>query len=109
MNAGSRIGADVGLDINDIVDGQKLRFASVMFLVITALVLVTDGFDLAAVGVIAPALSKYWHITASQLVPALSASIVGMMIGGVLLGALGDEFGRKRLMLVSLALISTTT
>src|SRR5579883_1291062 len=109
MEPKGHMGHEGSFDINEIVDGQKLRFASVVFLVITGLVLVSDGFDLAAVGVIAPALCKYWQIPTVQLVPALSASIVGMMMGGALLGALGDEFGRKRLIIVALALISTTT
>lgn len=97
------------MDVYEVVDGQKIGRAAIIFTLVATLVLVSDGFDLAAMGYIAPALIEDWGITPAQLVPALSASIIGMMIGGPLAGMLGDRFGRKRLMLGGLALTSLST
>ena len=51
----------------------------------------SDGYDLASLGYIAPELLRQWHLPPTALVPAFSAGIIGMMIGGPALGVLGDR------------------
>lgn len=96
-------------DINDIVDGQKIGLSTWLFCLVALLALVSDGFDLAAMGYIAPELVKGWHISPARLVPAFSAGIIGMMVGGPLLGVLGDKFGRKRIIVGGLFAIGIAT
>lgn len=97
------------LDLNEVVDGQKLTMTSLAFFVVALLTLISDGFDLAAMGYIAPELVKEWHISPAQLVPAFSAGIIGMLIGGPVLGMFGDRLGRKRVIVVGLAVIGLST
>ncbi len=97
------------LDLNDVVDGQKFNWRTIFFIATAVMVLISDGFDLAAVGYIAPELVKDWKIAPAELVPAFSAGIVGMMLGGPLLGFLGDKYGRKRVIIFGLCLIGITT
>ena len=97
------------LDLNDLVDGQRLGLGSLLFFVLAALALVSDGYDLAAMGYVAPELLKDWHLSPTALVPAFSAGIIGMMAGGPLLGLLGDRYGRKRLIVAGLAAVGVTT
>ena len=87
------------------------RFAAgtVVLLVVATLALVSDGYDLSAMGYVAPELVRAWGLTPAAFVPAFSAAIIGMMVGGPLLGALGDRYGRKRLILAGLALIGVVT
>ena len=94
---------------DQLLDEPRFSVGTLVFLVIATLALVSDGYDLAAMGYVAPELVKTWGLTPAAFVPAFSAAIVGMMIGGPLLGMLGDRFGRKRLILVGLALIGLVT
>ena len=97
------------IELDTIVEGVRLSPRLTAILVIAALALVSDGFDVAAMGLIAPELAKEWGIGPAGMVPAFSAGIVGMMIGGPLLGLIGDRFGRKRAVLAGLALIGAAT
>lgn len=93
------------LDINDVVDHQQFGWRSAIFIGLAMLILVSDGFDLAAIGYIAPALAKEWHVDPAHLVPIFSAGIIGLMIGGPSLGMLGDRYGRRRLIIAGLCVI----
>ncbi|MDB5689422.1 MAG: putative aromatic acid transporter [Sphingomonas bacterium] len=62
--------------------------------------LVSDGFDLQAVGFAAPGMVRDWGVTRAALGPALSAGLVGVLVGAPLLGWVGDRFGRKRAILL---------
>lgn len=97
------------LDLDEVIDGQRLTGTSLAFFAVAMLTLISDGFDLAAMGYIAPELVKEWGIKPQQLVPAFSAAIIGMMLGGPLLGMFGDRLGRKRVIVVGLAVIGTST
>jgi AAHS family 4-hydroxybenzoate transporter-like MFS transporter len=97
------------LDINEIVDGQKMGPALLTLYAVALLTLLSDGFDLAAMGYLAPELVKEWGLSPAGMVPAFSAGIIGMMIGGPVLGILGDKHGRKRVIIGGLIGIGVTT
>ena len=93
-------------DLNEFVDGQRLRLSSIIFIILGALAMASDGYDLASLGYIAPELLKQWHLAPTALVPAFSAGIIGMMIGGPALGMLGDRYGRKPMVIGGLTVIA---
>lgn len=95
------------IDLNDLVDGQTLRPATILFLVVATLVLISDGFDLSAMGYVAPELIKEWHVTPRALVSVFSAGIVGLLFGAPLLSLVGDLFGRKRAIIIGLVIFGT--
>ena len=69
------------IDINEVIDGQKIKSSTIVFLVLATLSMVADGFDLAAMGFVGPELVKGWHIAPAQLAPIFTAGLVGMFIG----------------------------
>lgn len=97
------------IDLDDLVDNQRVGRGAIPLIVVAFLVLASDGFDLSAMGYLAPELVKQWGLTPAAFVPAFSAGIIGMMVGGPLLGVLGDRFGRKRLILAGLVIIGLVT
>jgi AAHS family 4-hydroxybenzoate transporter-like MFS transporter len=94
---GHRNGVDPSIvDLNDLIDGQEVQRSSILFLVIAALILVADGFDLGVIGYVGPELVKEWQMAPAQLTSVFSAGLVGLLFGAPLLGYVGDRFGRKR-------------
>src|SRR5277367_5584140 len=59
------------------------------------LCLMMDGFDLQAMGFVAPALVRDWKIPSFSMSPVFSAALVGVLIGSLLFSMLADKIGRR--------------
>jgi AAHS family 4-hydroxybenzoate transporter-like MFS transporter len=58
-------------------------------------VLFLEGYDIAAVGYAVPALVDAWKIPAASFTKVLTAGNIGLLLGSVWVGLLGDRLGRK--------------
>jgi MFS family permease len=65
-----------------------------------------DGFDVLSSAFAAPGITEEWGIPRSELGVMLSAELVGMGFGSVLLGGFADKAGRKLAMLVCLVIMA---
>lgn len=65
-----------------------------------------DGIDVTILSFIAPRLQSDWHIGAEVMGNLFSAGLVGMAIGGMGIAPLADRFGRRRIILAALGLMS---
>ncbi|BAK65339.1 putative aromatic acid transporter [Sphingobium sp. SYK-6] len=61
--------------------------------------LVVEGFDLQAANFAAPSILEHFGVTRTEIGPLLSASLVGVLIGAVLIGPLGDRIGRRTILI----------
>ena len=91
-----------------LLDAPMSRFQSFAIATIVTLAAL-DGFDVFAVTFAAPALLTDWGIGRAELGIALSAGLVGMAFGSLLLSPLADMFGRMRLLFISLAIMTVGT
>lgn len=60
-----------------------------------ALCLIIDGFDVQAMGYVAPALVPDWKIDRSALGPVFSAANFGVLIGSLVFSPIADKIGRR--------------
>lgn len=58
-------------------------------------VLLLEGYDLAAVGYAIPSLVDAWKVQPSMFTHAITAGNIGLMMGSLCAGLLGDWLGRK--------------
>jgi AAHS family 4-hydroxybenzoate transporter-like MFS transporter len=90
--------------IHDIIEANPLGAFQKLVMLLCALVIVFDGFDVLAIAYAAPDLSTALGIAKSQLGPVFSAGLIGMMIGALVLGPLGDKYGRRQAVIISVLL-----
>jgi AAHS family 4-hydroxybenzoate transporter-like MFS transporter len=90
-------------NVQQFIDEQPFSSLQKRLLALCFLVVAIDGFDTASIGFIAPALRAEWQLTAAALAPLFGAGLFGLMAGALLLGPLADRFGRKPVLLFSVA------
>jgi MFS transporter, AAHS family, 4-hydroxybenzoate transporter len=97
------------VQVSRLLDERGLSPFHVKLLAWAALVAMVDGYDIGAIAVAAPELVKDWHVERAALGPALSASLIGILLGSALLGFVGDRYGRKIAMASSLVVFGIFT
>jgi AAHS family 4-hydroxybenzoate transporter-like MFS transporter len=58
-------------------------------------VLFLEGYDIASVGYAVPSLVDVWKVHPQAFTPVLTAGNVGLLLGSLFAGLLGDRLGRK--------------
>ena len=91
-------------DVQGFLDQQPMVLTQWLILALCFLVLVVDGFHTAVMAFVAPALSLNFSISKSSLGSVLSASLVGLALGALVAGPLADKYGRRRVLVASVAL-----
>jgi AAHS family 4-hydroxybenzoate transporter-like MFS transporter len=89
------------LDIQGFLDARTFGGFHWKILLLCLGVLILDGFDVVAMGFIAPALVADWKIPREALGPVLSMGLFGLAIGALTGGPLADRFGRRKVIIAS--------
>src|ERR1700733_10818888 len=63
--------------------------------ILCGLCLIMDGFDVQAMGYVAPAILKEWHVPNAQFGPVFGAGLFGIQVGSLLFSMLADKIGRR--------------
>ncbi|MEU4667954.1 MFS transporter [Amycolatopsis sp. NPDC023774] len=65
-----------------------------------------DGYDLQSLSYALPKIVAEWHISPVQAGWLASFTFIGLFLGAVGLGALGDRFGRKRMLVLGVSVFA---
>ena len=96
-------------NVQQFIDQHPFSPLQKRVLALCFLVVAIDGFDTASIGFIAPALRGEWGLSAAALAPLFGAGLFGLMAGALLLGPMADRFGRKPVLLLSVAFFGLTS
>jgi MFS transporter, AAHS family, 4-hydroxybenzoate transporter len=83
------------VDVVRVVDSARFIGWPLAITILTVLIMLVDGYDLQTMSFVAPAIVADWGIARADLTWVLNGSLIGMAIGSVALGRLGDRVGRK--------------
>lgn len=86
--------------IRDLTDEARIRPIHLLILGICFLTAVVDGFDNQAIGFSAPAIASDLDVPLARFGTVFSTGQIGLLMGAVALGRLGDRIGRRRALIV---------
>ena len=84
---------------NQRIGGLQIRVAA-----LCGLIQICDGYDVNSIGVTVPALTHAWNLPGPAFTQAFLWSSIGIMVGALSAGPIGDRVGRKPLLLASLTI-----
>lgn len=71
--------------------------------------LLFDGMDGALVSYILPVITPLWHLQGAQTGLIGSSLLIGILVGSLTAGVVGDRIGRRKIMMYALALYAVAT
>src|SRR5438067_5520016 len=83
------------IEVSRLLDERGLSAFQIKLIAWSLLIVLIDGYDIAAIAFAAPHLVRAWGVSPAALGPVFSASLVGILFGSALFGWVGDRYGRK--------------
>ncbi len=97
------------VNINTLIDEAKFTPFHWGVLIWCLLIIIFDGYDLVIYGVALPLLMQEWSLSAVQAGMLASTALFGMMFGAMSFGTLSDKIGRKKTIMLCVAIFSGFT
>jgi AAHS family 4-hydroxybenzoate transporter-like MFS transporter len=97
------------VSVSDLVDSSPVGSFQIRMFVLCALCLIIDGFDVQAMGYVAPALVPDLGIPRSAMGTILASANFGVLFGSLFFTALADKIGRRPVLVGSTAFFGVMT
>ncbi len=99
IEAGGGGAAAATIDIPALIDSHPVSAFQKWILLLVGCAVVMDGFDVQAMGFVAPAIVQAWGIEKAALGPVFGAGLLGMLVGSLVLSVCADRIGRRPVLL----------
>ncbi|MEO6079187.1 MAG: MFS transporter [Steroidobacteraceae bacterium] len=84
------------VNVGDVIDSANYFWVPFGITLMMIIIMATDGYDLFLMGQVGPKMDAAWAISPADRGPINTWALIGMAVGSVALGWLGDRIGRKR-------------
>ncbi|MFI7481482.1 MFS transporter, partial [Kocuria sp. M1R5S2] len=92
------------MDIRHQIDASKMSSYQWLIIAVATFLNALDGYDVLAMAFTATSVTEEFGLTGSQLGWLLSAGLIGMAVGSLVLGPFADRHGRRKILIVALAI-----
>jgi len=86
------------------LENQRLGALQIRVAALCTLVQICDGYDIGSIGIAVPALTHAWNLPGPAFTQAFLWSSIGIMVGALSAGPIGDRVGRRPLLVASLTI-----
>ena len=91
------------------LENQRIGSLQIRVVVLCLLVQICDGYDVNSIAWAVPSLIKAWGLPPPAFTQAFLWSSIGIMVGALSAGPIGDRIGRKPLLLISLTIFGVAS
>src|SRR3954471_24033464 len=93
-------GESRSINVATVIDESPIGLLHWRVYILCAACLVMDGFDLQALGYVAPALVQDWKIAPQMLGPVFGATNFGILVGQLVFTMVADKVGRRPILII---------
>ncbi len=97
------------LEITRVIDERPLSKLQILVIILCSVNVFIDGYDIQAMSLAVPVLVEAWGLPRADFAFALSAAIVGGVLGGAFLSPLGDRYGRRAILVWATVIMAIGT
>src|SRR5712671_3033086 len=97
------------VDISEVLDRNRIGAFQTGIFVLCGLCLIMDGFDVQALGYLAPAIIKDWNVAPGQMGTLASAALFGILVGSLFFSMLADKIGRRPVLIFATLFFAALT
>ncbi|MBN8832378.1 MAG: MFS transporter [Sphingomonadales bacterium] len=97
------------VNINDLLDSGRWSGFQKLILALMSLAYLTDGIANQSLGLAIPALMRDWGLPREAFASIAAVGLLGLTLGAVIGGMLGDRIGRRMMMILSTGLFGLMT
>lgn len=97
------------INANQIVERARFNAFHVALILLGFLIIMVDGYDIVIYGTVVPVLMKEWSISPVIAGAIGSYTTIGQAVGALVFGYAADKLGRKKVIIICVALFSVFT
>ena len=94
--------------VADVIDNGQVSGQQILVVGLCLLLNMLDGFDITAMAIVAGSVSQELQLTPDRLGLIFSFALAGMMAGAMFLAPVSDIIGRRKLIIMSVALVGVS-
>jgi AAHS family 4-hydroxybenzoate transporter-like MFS transporter len=91
------------------LENQRIGGLQIRVMALCTLIQICDGYDINSVAWSVPSLIDVWHLPPPAFTTAFLWSSIGILVGALSAGPIGDRVGRKPLLVVSLTIFGVAS
>jgi MFS transporter, AAHS family, 4-hydroxybenzoate transporter len=97
------------INLTELLDNSRVGSFQIRVFILCLASLIMDGFDVQAMGFVAPAVLADWGVPQPMLGPVFSAANFGVLIGALVFSMVADKVGRRPVLVWSTLFFSVMT
>jgi len=97
------------VDVSEVIGHSSFGAFQVGLCMLCFLCLIMDGFDVQAMGYVAPAILQEWHVPSAQFGTVFGAGLFGILVGSLLFSMAADKIGRRPVLIAVTLCFSALT
>jgi len=95
--------------VESALENQRIGGLQIRVVVLCTLIQICDGYDINSVAWAVPKLIDTWHLAPPAFTTAFLWSSIGILVGALSAGPIGDRVGRKPLLVISLLIFGVAS